>query len=342
MQKRLTIFGEPLAYWAEDMLKAALSTNTNTGDSLSHTKVYVLTYPQIHQLFLPVKPHRLWSVMIPEEELEYTLHAGIARATLVHSQRLRRLDVNRGDTPVVVDITATALSARGVALTNDESTLSKMRELAKERHYDSPFWLTREEMEYFVFSNNRLQRLFNCNIPHSNGGLDNYKKIPSIEVENERKQKCHVMNLSEFAKITSSTFSFNSSLSSSSSNNNNNNMMMTNTTVSPEGRGLNHNTAFHMFRQFRPIDIRTKSLFPPDIADALRKYSMTTGCWCTVWGTPNDYTALDLKVPEGPLGVWVFDAEDSPLFLTPALTCDNPVKALTHVYKDDHIIFTQP
>ncbi|KAH9598697.1 hypothetical protein LSM04_000163 [Trypanosoma melophagium] len=341
MHRRLTLFGEPLAYWADDMIKRGLSTsanitNTKTNttiigdDALSHSNVYVLTYAQINQLYLGVKPHRLWSVMVPEEELEHALNVGVARATLVHSQRVRRLHVNCGDACVNVDITATALSARGVALTNDEKTLNKMKVLAKERDYDSPFWLTREELEYFIFSDKRLRRLLNCNVPHSLGGLDNYKIIPSIEVENERGQKCKVMNLSEFAGINYSTFA--------SSNNNTN----TNISVSHKGHSLNHHTAFHILRQYRPINIRTNSPFSPDIEDALRKYCMSSGCWCTVWGAPEDYRALDIKVPEGPLGVWVFDADDFPLFLTTALACDNPVKAFAHVYNADHIILTQP
>ncbi|EKF32902.1 hypothetical protein MOQ_003236 [Trypanosoma cruzi marinkellei] len=305
MSRRLTIFNEPIAPWADAMVH---STLLKRASAAVRPKTHVLTLPQVHQLGLFVRPEYLLDAILPEEALWSTMHAGFARAVLVHSERLRKINRRRGDVPVAVDITAPALSVRGVALTTSEKALSTLSGIATEHGYEMPFWLTREELMYFVFSHERVRMFFNFDASRSSGPLRAGGSIPSVEVENDRGNICHVMNVSEFIKR-----------------------------VPPSTSGVNRYGLFHLFRQFVPINVLTKRRFSHDVEDALRKCSISFGCWCSVWGTLHDYKTLGFEVLDGPLGVWVFDELDAPMFLTSAFSCANPKAVFSHVYPSDLI-----
>ncbi|KAF8276427.1 hypothetical protein BCY84_15286 [Trypanosoma cruzi cruzi] len=307
MSGRLTIFNEPIAPWADAMVHSALLKKASAA---VRPMAHVLTLSQVHQLGLSVRPEYLLDAILPEEALWSTIHAGFARAVLVHSERWRKINRRRGDVPVVVDITAPALSARGVALTSSEEALSTLDRIAKEHGYETPFWLTREEIMYFVFSHGRVQTFLNFDASRFPGPLRAGESIPSVELENDRGEICRVMNVSEFLKK-----------------------------VVPSASGVNRYGLFHCFRQFLPINVLTKRRFSHDVEDALRKCSISFGCWCSVWGTIHDYKKLGFEVLDGPLGVWVFDELDSPMYLTSAFSCTNPKAVFSHVYPNDLITF---
>ncbi|KEG06689.1 hypothetical protein DQ04_12741020 [Trypanosoma grayi] len=147
---------------------------------------------------------------------------------------------------------------------------------------------------------------FNCDESYHKCVHDSKETVPSVEVENDRGERCRVMNLSAFAGPTTSG-----------------------------RRAVNHQFALYAFREYVPINVRTRCRFSHSVEDALRAHSMLFGCWWTVWGAPDDFKAVGADVLQGPLGVWVFDEWGSPLFLVSALACEDAVAAVAHAHPGD-------
>ncbi|RNF20985.1 uncharacterized protein Tco025E_03625, partial [Trypanosoma conorhini] len=197
MSGRRSIFNAPLAPWADAVVRSVL---LEKAPSAARPKTHALTPSQVSQLGLFVRPEYAGDAILPEEALwDDTIHAGFARAVLVHSKRLRRITRRRGDVLAAVDFTAPALSSRGVALTSSEAEMNTLSTTAEERGYGAPFWLTREELEYFLFSNLRLRLFWGLGASRHVHASRTGAPIPSVEVTNDRGRKCRVMNVSEFA-----------------------------------------------------------------------------------------------------------------------------------------------
>ncbi|AAZ10326.1 uncharacterized protein TEOVI_000533700 [Trypanosoma equiperdum] len=328
-KRRCTIFCKPLANWAHDLLQASMDSYVSSHDEPfrqhqqhqeKHVE-YVLSWPQVQQLRLNVCSKSLPTLMVPEELLTGFLNVDYARAALIHGPFERKVRMSSGDSLVTVDFTASALSMRGVALTDDVTVMKEAVGLAEERHYTSPFWLSTGELRYFMKGMNTLSLYLHCDFSAAfSAGAGSGGAIPSVLVHNDRGERCRVMNLSEFV-TTSAKYKPKVKRNGITSTND-----------------INHFSAFIFFREFTPVSVLTRSAtFPKDIEDCIRRYCILSGCWCTIWGTPEEFREAGHDVHEGSLGLWVFDELGLPLFLVNALSCLDVAAAFSYVYPNDII-----
>nr|CCC89753.1 conserved hypothetical protein [Trypanosoma congolense IL3000] len=333
MGRLRTIFDEPLAQWAENMLRRASSvagvrkgTSSLGHSSKSEQETFsqwkpagrVLGWQEMCFSGLPTHHKAPTLPFVLEEALNGVMHAEGARLALAHCPQVRQVTLSNGDTPVLVDIVAPALSMRGVALTHDVVAMEAAVAMSEKRRYTSPFWLSRREIQYFVAKTPFFGSFLRCNFSMISSGATGVD-IPSLKLVNDRGEECCVMNLSEFSSTASGLVT----------------VCHGNTDAIC---GVHHIHSFFLFRQFSPVNVFTRrASFSHEVEDAIRRYCMRFSCWCSVWGTLEDFKAAGIDVLEGPLGLWLFDEWDMPFFLTSALSCVNVKAAFAHVYPNDVI-----
>lgn len=302
------IFGQRVAPWLANQLENAEGSR-------------VLATPALlSQLGTPpglfdkgVRPHKRLPVLlypVPERGVR-----AAAVACALHARRTCRVHTHRGDTLPDFDLTAPCLSPRGVSLTKDPSAQVALAAVAARKGYSSPFWLSVADISALAsFTKGALTSLGILSTVQEKGMLRHLYRESNEDastVVNDRSELSRVVNLCELQgrqhKITARMNSI----------------------------------SFFLFRKFRPINVRSCRPFDPSVEDRLRAESVCSGCWCSVWGTREDYELCGCTVLRGALGVQVFDAVGNSVFLINALCTEDPAAAYAAAFPSRTISLVQ-
>lgn len=236
-----------------------------------------------------------------------TAHSpAVVQAMLTHGRFYRVVTRNHGDVTFHVD-TADFLSHEGRALTTVQSELELLHERTRQHHFASPFWLSEAQARHICAYRTMRQRL-----RWVGDDVAQLFQKPGLHVELSS-------GLSEFTRYINTD-----ALCSSS----------------PSAKGVQ--MCLSAFRCFTPINVRTKQRFDATVEICLRVECLHSGCWCSVWGTAEDYASCGFRALDGALGVDVFDELGNPAFLICALCTTAPLEVYAACYPNDSICASHP
>ncbi|KAG5474228.1 hypothetical protein CUR178_04342 [Leishmania enriettii] len=227
-----------------------------------------------------------------------------AQICLAHGRRLRRVSPQRGDIPLHVDL-CNFLSCKGTSVTKVAEEAERLDKRTQSKSYTSPFWLTQPEL-LGHFQNPLIQLYTRCSLGHWTRVSEAYED-PNVFVEFDRGSKAttRYANLDEFRTQPNSALPLFACMS--------------------------------FFRMFSPINVHTRRSFDACVEWRLRVECQRTGCWCSIWGTAEDYDKCGFSTLDGALGVDVFDALGNPLFLINAFCTTAPLEIFASCYPHDCI-----
>lgn len=99
-------------------------------------------------------------------------------------------------------------------------------------------------------------------------------------------------------------------------------------------------TFLRLFRIFEPINVRTKKPFLPSTAMLLRTICWRRRCWCSIWGTTEDFSSVGIRCLDGAITVNVFDQAEHDLLLTSSLNTSNVAGAYTLCFPQNHFTYS--
>lgn len=102
---------------------------------------------------------------------------------------------------------------------------------------------------------------------------------------------------------------------------------------------MNLRSFLSLFRVFQPISIKTRQPFPSSIALLLRIECWRTRCWCSIWGTEEDFSNENISCLDGALSVNVFTEHGNELALTNGLRTSNSAEVYRIVFPEAHLSF---
>ncbi|KAG5499437.1 hypothetical protein JKF63_08000 [Porcisia hertigi] len=227
-----------------------------------------------------------------------------AEVILTHGRRLKRVSLHRGDVELHVDLSE-FLSCRGTALTEVAEKVKLLAECTQKNSYTSPFWLTQMQLEGH-FHNPNIRLSTRCS-PGNSSRISEVYGNPNklIELNCGSAATARFANLDEFRN-------------------------------QPHLEPCLH-SCLSFFRIFSPINVKTCLRFDECVERYLRVECQRSGCWCSVWGTPEDYTSCGFSTLDGAIGVHVFDGLGNPSFLIRALCTTSPLDIYARCYPHDSI-----
>lgn len=228
----------------------------------------------------------------------------VSRVCLSHTRPCRRVSLRCGDVTCTLDRGCDHLSCRGVPLTDNEDALQQLSRVASQQGYRLPFWVSLEEAVQLPPAS-RWQRGATAAL----GASQWVDKRLLVEVVNDRNTACSVCNVEELHRAFPACLARDAQL-------------------------------FSYCRKFRPVNILTKRAFDPVVEDRLRRECHRTGCWCSLWGTPDDFAAAGVGALRGALGLHVFDKGGNELFLTNAFCTEDPIAAFAVAYPNETVFET--
>ncbi|CAM36830.2 conserved hypothetical protein [Leishmania braziliensis MHOM/BR/75/M2904] len=228
-----------------------------------------------------------------------------AQVILTHGRRLRQFSLNRGDVPLHVDL-SDFLSCSGSSVTQVAEEAESLAERTRRNSYASPFWFTKEQLEGH-FWNSCTQHTTRC-APKSRKRVCEVYENPNMFVELGcgAGKTAPYANLDEFRSQPNAELSLFSCIS--------------------------------FLRIFSPISVKTQRAFDACVEWRLRVECQQSGCWCSVWGSAEDYASCGFSILDGAIGVDMFDALGNPLFLVNALCTTAPLAVYASCYPSDSII----
>lgn len=190
----MDIYKNALPAW----LRGALS-----GGCLKDTHIWV-TYEQQLQmgLFNVTDGGMVSTKYVPGALIPSTSITAEQRACLVHSRTCHRTSLRQGDAPPCVDYLSTYLSCRGVALSSEKESISRLDRIQSERNHRMPFWLSEKEIVdmpasllYILQGHGKM-----CDsVEISRRFASDYYTVPII---NDRGKACRVMNIENICQKT--------------------------------------------------------------------------------------------------------------------------------------------
>ncbi|KAK7200211.1 hypothetical protein NESM_000072500 [Novymonas esmeraldas] len=230
-----------------------------------------------------------------------------AEATLTHGRQLRRVSETRGDVDLHVDF-ADFLSCEGVALTKATTEVQLLTARTLQRAYTSPFWLTQGQMGqcWSEIANWKLRRAASTTVlplREKFHDSDIFVELGGGDEGGER-----YVNVDEV--------------------------------TATRGTSALLRRCLSLFRVFTPISVRTRRPFDARVALRLRAECFHSGCWCSVWGTEEDYASSGFAALEGAIGVHVVDTLGNPLFLIHALCTTAPLDVLVSCYPNESLLIS--
>lgn len=230
-----------------------------------------------------------------------------AHTTLTHGRFVRRVTPNGGDVPPHFHFSE-YLSVRGTPLTDSAAEMRQLEKRARAGLYQSPFWLTQAQLtDYFGQAHQR--RDFACGPTSAISTAELFQNSAVfVELNRATGKSVRVVSLDEFH--------------------------LSRDTPLPLFRLLSY------LRVFSPINVRTLRGFDEGVELRLRVECYRSGCWCSVWGSVEDYASRGFAVLPGALGVDVFDSLGNPHFLIHALCTTSPVDVFVTCYPNDSVCFT--
>lgn len=225
------------------------------------------------------------------------------QAMLTQGRFYRMVNRNKGDGVWHVD-TADFLSCDGRELTSVPGEVELLRERTRQGGLTSPFWLSEEQTERLCAYQAMRNRMGCDTAAGSSGGRP--FQTPGV-----------------FAELTCG-----SSVTTRYVN-----VEMLSTTTVPGRLQM----CLSAFRCFLPINVRTRRRFEAAVDVCLRVECLSSGCWCTIWGTAEDYKSCGFRVLDGALGVDVFDELGNPTFLIHALCTTTPLDVFAACYPEDSL-----
>lgn len=220
-------------------------------------------------------------------------------AALVHSRPWCRVHPSKGDVLVDFDVKAAFLSIRGSCIYSTDDQALALTQIQNRKQYSTPFWVSLPETKLLHTWKYAYGALHLA--PSLIESTFSDAEI-APEVVNDRGIHCRVLNLEE-VQVTPFVSNFH----------------------------------FHLFRRFTPMSVRTRLPFSHDVTDRIRAECCASRCWCSVWGTLEDFVAVGVEPLQGALGVWVLDALGNEVFLTNAMCTKNPRAAYQIAYPN-HIV----
>ncbi|CAG9578026.1 conserved hypothetical protein [Leishmania major strain Friedlin] len=228
-----------------------------------------------------------------------------AQVIMTHGRRLRMVSRNNGDVKVHVDL-SDFLSCSGTCLTEVEEEVERLAELTGRNSYTSPFWLTQPQLESH-FRNALAGHSTGCPHAYSAHDCEVYEN-PNMFVE----LSCGTATTARYANL--GEFRIHPYLQ------------------------LSLISCISFLRVFSPINVQTRRAFDACVEWRLRWECQQSGCWCSVWGTVQDYASCGFATLDGAIGVDVFDALGNPLFLIHALCTTAPLDVYSRCYPYDSIV----
>ncbi|KPA80721.1 putative mitochondrial hypothetical protein [Leptomonas pyrrhocoris] len=230
-----------------------------------------------------------------------------AQAMLTHGRFLRLVDSNRGDVVIHVD-TTDFLSWEGTTLTTVPEEAALLERQTRLNALMLPFWVT-EPQATELCAYESVQRSLRCASSGSAIIADAFQNRDTfVELTCGTSEVTRYVNWEALCSRSLPPVTLHSCLS--------------------------------FFRCFVPINVRTKRAFDTVVAMRLRVEAMCSDCWCSVWGTADDYERCGFRVLDGALGVYVFNGLGSPAFLIHALCTTTPLEVYAACYPNDSICTT--
>ncbi|AYU80790.1 hypothetical protein LdCL_290035600 [Leishmania donovani] len=230
-----------------------------------------------------------------------------AQVIMTHGRRLRMVSRNYGDVKWHVDL-SDFLSCSGTCLTEVEEEVERLTQLTRRNSYTSPFWVTQLQLESHF--RNALAG-FSTGCPPSNlAHVCEVYENPNMFVE----LSCGAATTARYANL--GEFRMQPHL------------------------GLSLKSCISFLRVFSPINVQTRRAFDACVESRLRLECQQSGCWCSVWGTAQDYASCGFAPLDGAIGVDVFDALGNPLFLIHALCTTAPLDVFSRCYPNDSIFIS--
>ncbi|GET90581.1 hypothetical protein, conserved [Leishmania tarentolae] len=240
----------------------------------------------------------------PNIDLQVCTSSAEIQVIMTHGRRLRMVSRNCGDVKLHVDL-SNFLSCRGTCVTEVKEEAVRLAELTRRKLYASPFWLTQAQLESY-FQNTSATYRTGCSCANSMHVCEVYQNPnASVELTCGTETPTRYANLDEFRARPHVPVSLMSCIS--------------------------------FFRIFAPINVKTRRSFDPCVEWRLRLECQRSGCWCSVWGTAEDYASCGFSTLDGAIGVDVFDALGNPLFLIHALCTTAPLDIFTSCYPTDSV-----
>lgn len=108
--------------------------------------------------------------------------------------------------------------------------------------------------------------------------------------------------------------------------------------ISPHSK-INLFSFLSLFRLFEPVSVRTRQAFSSSVSLQLRVECWRTRCWCSIWGTKEDFDHKNDSCLEGALSVNVFTKHGNELLLTNALRTSNAAEVYRRTFPESHPTF---
>ncbi|KAG5473936.1 hypothetical protein LSCM1_04572 [Leishmania martiniquensis] len=228
-----------------------------------------------------------------------------AQVCLSHGRRLRHVSRQRGDVPLHVEF-CDFLSCKGTSVTEVMEEARRLAERTRLKSYTSPFWFTQPQLENH-FRNSVVQWCTHCMSTDRPSVCEVYENPDTfVELGSGSAATVRYANLDEFRSQRDAELSLIACLS--------------------------------FLRVFSPINVHTRRAFDACVESRLRVECHRSGCWCSIWGTAEDYKKCGFSTLDSALGVDVFDALGNPMFLIHALCTTTPLRVFESCYPNDCII----
>jgi hypothetical protein len=227
-----------------------------------------------------------------------------AQAMLTHGRFLRLVSRNRGDVVVHVEL-SDFLSCHGQALTTVPHEIDALTLRTRRDELQSPFWVTKSQATELC-TYGTVQCQFHFVSPSSSAIAEAFASdATSMLLTCGTSEATRYVNWGTLCSCVVNAAALRTSVS--------------------------------FFRCFHPINVRTKQHFAWAVELRLRVEAMSSDCWCSVWGSAEDYESCGFRVLDGALGVDVFDDLGNPSFLVHALCTTTPLEVYAARYPNDCI-----
>lgn len=91
-----------------------------------------------------------------------------------------------------------------------------------------------------------------------------------------------------------------------------------------------------LFRRFQPLHVLTRLPFPPVVELHIRSHCWRMGCWCSIWGTIDDFKQLGMNCyPNSSSGLPLHIPDSGSTFLS-AISSSDPQRVYQRVITDRH------
>ncbi|CAD2213451.1 hypothetical protein AGDE_11149 [Angomonas deanei] len=210
------------------------------------------------------------------------------------------VDVNQGDVKTVVDFRAPFLSVCGTAVSTDAASLEALQQRHLNRNYRLPFWISNSEAT-FLLNFPYVKRALS--IDHTLFERRSHlfaNDAVAVSVLDGGASK-RVVNLEE---LTRKDMDFETTI----------------------------RYCFYFFRLFEPINVATRQPFDKYVTNRIRLESVMSKCWCSIWGTAEDYAAAGIPLRDDPLDLVAVDLFGNELTLISAMGTVSPQDCFSQVY----------